>query len=100
MTTRMKYKRYKEHYNDCETVVGSYDKSTKTIEVIVPQGRMKKSGVRGQQFAGYAIWFIGKDGERYYCTYRAVSKENALKQHKKMCSENGYTFTDEIKHVF
>ena len=32
---RMKYKAYKEHYADCETVYGSYEKGNKSIEVIV-----------------------------------------------------------------
>lgn len=30
---RMLYRRYKTSYADCETVLGSYDKATKTIEV-------------------------------------------------------------------
>ena len=47
---RMKYKAYKEHYSDCETVYDSYDKGNKSIEVIIPEGRMKNSGVRGKKF--------------------------------------------------
>ena len=45
---RMLYRRYKTSYADCETVLGSYDKATKTIEVMLPEGRKKKSGVRGK----------------------------------------------------
>lgn len=38
---RMLYRRYKTSYADCETVLGSYDKATKTIEVMLPEGRKK-----------------------------------------------------------
>lgn len=31
---RMHYSEYKEYYSECETVYGSYDKKTKTIEVM------------------------------------------------------------------
>lgn len=31
---RMHYSEYKTSYSDCETVSGSYDKRTKTIEVM------------------------------------------------------------------
>lgn len=31
---RMHYSEYKSNYSDCQTVEGSYDKRTKTIEVI------------------------------------------------------------------
>lgn len=31
---RMHYSGYKNNYSECETVSGSYDKSTKTIEVL------------------------------------------------------------------
>ena len=44
---RMLYRRYKTAYADCQTVPGTYDKATKTIVVIIPEGRMRKSGVRG-----------------------------------------------------
>lgn len=38
---RMLYRRYKTSYADCQTVPGTYDKATKTIVVIIPEGRMK-----------------------------------------------------------
>lgn len=47
---RMLYRRYKTSFSDCEIVPGTYDKATKTIEVEIPEGRMKKSGVRGKRF--------------------------------------------------
>lgn len=90
----MKYSAYKQHYNDCETVRGSYDKNTKTIEVIIPDGRMKASGVRGERFFTYELWFI-KNGKKYYTTYKAVCLDNAIKQHIKACRKSGYIPLDE-----
>lgn len=75
---RMHYSRYKKHYSDCETEKESYDKSTKTIVVIIPNGRMKKSGVRGKSFYGYKFRFTTKEGT-FTVTYRAVCQENAVK---------------------
>lgn len=102
MTTEtMKYNRYKKHYSDCDTVRGSYDKETKTIAVIIPEGRMKKSGVRGQHFHGYELYCIdNKNNRKVYITYSAVSLENAQKQHKKWCKECDYEYTDEVKHIY
>ena len=42
---RMRYSQYKEHYADCRTVPGTYDKINRSIEVVIPDGRMKPSGV-------------------------------------------------------
>lgn len=80
----MPYKQYKEHYADCETIFGSYDahldsrgvpQSDPTIKVIIREGRLKNSGVRGQQFRYYTF---KKDNRAR--TYRAVCEENARKQ--------------------
>ena len=90
-TMRMFYRQYKQHYSDCETVPGSYDSINKSIEVIVPEGRMKPSGVRGRHFHGYQLWFKDASGDCKYCTYRAVSLDNAMKQHIRTCKEEGWT---------
>lgn len=90
MIIRMPYRQYKTSYSDCETVHGSYNSSSKTIEVNVPDERMKPSGVRGEHFHGYQLWLIDEKGEYGYCTYRAVSNENAMKQHVKWCKKNGW----------
>ncbi len=81
----MPYKQYKEHYSDCETLAGSYNNYSylatpvpPTIKVIIREGRLKNSGVRGKHFAGYRFKVEG-----YAVTYRAVSEENAVKQMKK-----------------
>lgn len=76
---KMSYSQYKEHYSDCETISGSFNCESVSIDVIVRAGRMKNSGVRGKHFHGYTIQF--DDGK--FCTYRAVSEENAIKQAKK-----------------
>lgn len=84
---RMKYKAYKEHYADCETVYGSYEKGNKSIEVIVPEGRIKKSGVRGKNFHYYT--FKGVDnvtGRSVRTTIKAVSVENARKYLDQNCT--------------
>lgn len=76
---KMDYKRYKNHYSDCETVAGSfirYDNGLSDIEVIVRAGRMKNSGVRGQRYAGYE--FTNELGEK--AVYRAVCESNATKR--------------------
>ena len=83
---RMPYKQYKEHYSDCETVNGSFFRDEHTgdsfIKVIIRNGRMKASGVRGQHFSGYEIeWF--ENGEKCFHSFRAVSEDNALKQARK-----------------
>ena len=98
-TETMTYSRYKKHYSDCETVRGSYDKSTKTIAVIIPAGRMKKSGVRGEHFHAYEIYCMDK-GRKCYIVYRAVSLENALKQHKRACKENNWEYLEEVGHIY
>lgn len=74
----MPYKQYKEHYSDCETVAGSCVKvgDVTEIEVIIREGRLVPSGVRGKHYSGYE--FKAEDGGRV--CYRAVSEENARKQ--------------------
>lgn len=88
---RMHYSMYKSHYSDCKTIPGTYDKAYKTIEVLVPEGRQKPSGVRGQRFHTYKLWFILPNGERKYCMYKAVSLENAIKQYMRDCKREGWT---------
>lgn len=87
----MAYSQYKKHYSDCTTVKGSYDEHTKTIKVVIPEGRMKKSGVRGNHFSAYHLYFKNKNGEVGYFVYRAIDLEHAMKQHLKECKLSGYT---------
>ena len=83
-TVRMLYRNYKNHYADCKTVSGSYDCEAKSIEVLVPDGRMKPSGVRGRKFN--TIWlFVGDDNEHTFERgFKAIDIEHAIKQAKKL----------------
>lgn len=78
---RMLYRRYKNAYADCKTVPGTYDTIEKTIIVLIPEGRMKKSGVRGQRYNYYRFSGIDKKtGEKVETTIKAITGENAIKQ--------------------
>ena len=78
---KMPYRQYKEHYSDCETVVGSYllKNGNSYVDVIIPEGRLKASGTRGQRYSTYTFKF--NNGKIF--NIRAVSIGNALKQMKK-----------------
>lgn len=89
----MPYRQYKEHYSDCETVVGSYDDELRTIKVIIRNGRLKNSGTRGKHFMVFKFTF--PDGK--YACFRAVSEENAEKQMLKMYP-NAKDYTYEYVH--
>lgn len=80
---RMPYRQYKNAYADCQTVCDSYDSSSKTIEVIVPEGRLKPSGVRGKRFR--TIWIlVGNDADHLFEQgFRAIDYEHALIQAKR-----------------
>ena len=70
----MPYRQYKNNYADCETVAGSYDIEERTIDVIIREGRLKNSGVRGQF---YYYWVFKDDAKELVRTIKAVSFENA-----------------------
>lgn len=80
----MRYKQYKEHYADCETLNGSYDKEDRTVDVIVRNGRLKASGVRGKHFMSYQFT---NDITNKKVTYLAVCEGNAHKRVKKAFPE-------------
>ena len=76
----MKYRDYKQHYADCKNL-GDYDKERKTITVLVPDGRMKNSGIRGKSFHWYHFNGMENVTNRHvHITIKAVSIENAKKQ--------------------
>lgn len=70
----MKYSRYKKSYSDCETIHGTYDKETKTIGVVIPDGRMKNSGVRGQSYSicGSMVLKIAPEGKLEFALRQLV----------------------------
>lgn len=81
MILTMKYSRYKSAYSDCKTVPGTYNRWLKTIDVDIPEGRMKPSGTRGQRYR--YMWFNGKDlktGNPVRICIKAVSVQNAVKR--------------------
>lgn len=102
---RMPYRQYKEHYSDCEILAGSFNDgcdsrgrkiSETKVEVIIRDGRLKNSGVRGKHFYGFEF---RTDNGGLVC-YRAVSEENARKRMLKEYPESGswkcnhiYTYT-------
>ena len=78
---RMRYGAYKEHYSDCKTKPYSYDEDKKTIVVLVPEGRMKASGVRGKHYL--FLRYEGTEratGRHVEVTVKAMCRENAEKQ--------------------
>lgn len=89
---RMPYRQFKEHYSDCETVEGSFERRmghAPTIAVIIRAGRLKPSGVRGEHYHGYE--FTNTEGEKV--VYRAVSEDNATKRVNKEFPESNWECT-------
>jgi len=77
----MPYRQYKNHYADCEILAGSYKDTDaagrpadRTVDVIIREGRLKNSGVRGQC---YYYWVFKNEAEDFVRTIKAVSFENA-----------------------
>lgn len=99
----MPYRQYKAHYSDCETIIDSYTEyetdynreySPATIKVIIRDGRLKNSGVRGKHFSEYWIEWRENGGYTRCESFRAVCVENALKQAKERHPDGTY-FTFE-----
>lgn len=87
---RMPYRKYKQSYSDCKTVPGSYDSDDKTIEVIIPEGREKPSGSRGEHYHYFRLVAENLEGKRVEIPYKAITYGNALKQHRRFCKQEGY----------
>ena len=106
----MPYRQYKKHYSDCETIIDSYTEyhyeyghnyeyCPATIKVIIRDGRLKNSGVRGKHFAEYWIEFT-LNGDYTHCeSYRAVCVENAIEQAKKRHPDGTYFHFDGIRSI-
>lgn len=101
----MPYRQYKAHYSDCETIIDSYTEYVQeyghnyeyapaTIKVIIREGRLKNSGVRGKHFSNYLIGWYENGGYNRSDSFRAVSAENAIEQAKKAHPDGTY-FTFE-----
>lgn len=78
---RMPYKQYKEHYNDCETVIESFSRENgrSYIDVIIREGRLKPSGTRGKRY--HCFVFENEKGEKV--SFWAITEENAEKRARK-----------------
>ena len=86
----MPYKQYKERYADCETVIDSFVRPRFGgcyIDVIIREGRLKASGVRGKHFHSYRLAWEEEDG-RHTGAFVAVDYEHAEAQFHKMVSKN------------
>ena len=82
----MPYKQYKERYADCETVIDSFVRprfGVSHIDVIIREGRLKASGVRGKHFHSYALEWE-ENGETVKGAFVAVDYEHAEAQFRKM----------------
>lgn len=79
MVEKMLYRHYKESYSDCKTVPGTYDKESKTIDVVVPDGRMKPSGARGKSYKYLTFHGVeNKTGRHVSITIKAICTKNAI----------------------
>ena len=92
----MTYKNYKEHYSDCEPLANSYNRMQTSIKVIVRNGRLKESGVRGKHFYGYKL--LNRKTKTTSC-FRAVCVENAYKQAVKAFPETDIEQW-EVIHIY
>lgn len=86
----MPYKQYKERYADCETVIDSFVRprfGVSHIDVIIREGRLKASGVRGKHFHSYRLAWEEEDG-RHTGAFVAVDYEHAEAQFHNMVGKN------------
>lgn len=76
----MEYSRYKKHYPDCETIIDSFcvdGSETSYIDVIIRDGRLKNSGVRGKHYSIFR--FYNEDAHKFE-SLKAISEETARKR--------------------
>lgn len=93
----MPYKQYKERYADCETVIDSFVRPRFGgcyIDVIIREGRLKASGVRGKHFHSYALeWFDGD--KKVKGAFVAVDLDHAVAQfHRIVGKDVEYEFVE------
>lgn len=91
----MPYGQFKEHYSDCETIIGSFHTDrdhVSRIDVIIRDGRLKNSGTRGKHFHKFAL--ENSKGEKIYA--KAIDVDNAIRQAKKLHPEEEWKIA-EIK---
>ena len=94
----MPYKQYKERYADCETVIDSFVRPRFGgcyIDVIIREGRLKASGVRGKHFHSYRLAWEEEDG-RHTGAFVAVDFDHAVAQAQKLVGKDAeYEFVEQ-----
>ena len=104
---RMPYRDYKRKYcRTHDTVQGSYDPSTKTIEVYFTDDEVDSKPNLGNRYELDAFYFVfdnvevckayeGISKETRVVSFRAKTRENAMRNAKKRAREWGATFVRE-----
>ena len=104
---RVPYRDYKKkYYHTHETVKGSYDPTTKTIEVYFTADEIESKANLGNRYRMDAFYFVldnvevgyayeGIKRETRIVSFRAKTKENAIRNAKKKAKEWGATFVRE-----
>lgn len=104
---RMPYRDYKKkYYHTHDTVSGSYDPHTKTIEVYFKEEEVDSKPNLGNRYKIDAFYFVFDNVEVCYAyegikretrvvSFRAKTKENAIRNAKKRAREWGATFVRE-----
>lgn len=104
---RMSYRDYKKKYcHTHDTVQGSYDPNTKTIEVCFTDEEADNKANLGNRYELDAFYFVfdnleicrayeGISRETRIVSMRAKTKENAIRNAKKKAKEWGATFVRE-----
>ena len=86
----MPYKQYKERYADCETVIDSFVRprfGVSHIDVIIREGRLKASGVRGKHFHSFRLGWE-EEGGKHTSPFVAVDLDHAMAQAQKLVSKD------------
>lgn len=102
-SARIPYRTYKKSYRNNDTVSGSYDPTTKTIEVYFTEAELKKMTNLGNNYQLQIYDFVIGDYPVYGNHHRetvvyqfyAKTRENAERNAKSLCRKNGYTFIRE-----
>lgn len=98
-SARLPYREYKTRWADHKTVYGSYDKETKTIEVIFTADEMKAKTNLGNRYKMDTYFFLFDGVEKGYLPaseFTAKTHENAVRNAKAWAKKKGYTVVREI----
>jgi len=81
----LKYRDYKSKYATNKTVIGSYDATNKTIDVIFPKDQAEKLNNLGNKYQQetFSFLFQKNDGTMIVLDFEAKTKDNAIKNMEK-----------------